>query len=178
MRRSFGVAATCVALAGSLVPAARAAEPAGSAAVPQFPGVRSAPDPGNLNYGGWFKAHQPVRIVFGVGDPALSDLKETLVNVARSIQYLQLKHITYRIEIVLYGSAVKAADPMSQKFANLSDLMRALHGAGVEFDVCYNSMADVGMHRGDIYSYMKLVPAGVLEIVRREAQGYAYIRNF
>ncbi len=179
-RWGIRLAACACAVATTLATAipAAAQAPESSDAVPQFPGVRPAPDPGNLNYGGWFKTHQPVKIVFGVGSPGMSGLKESLHNAALSIQYLRLKHITYKIEFVLYGNAVKAADPLNQEYANLGDLMESLHEAGVEFVVCYNSMHDVGMHRGDVYSYMSLVPAGVLEIVRRENEGYAYIRNF
>lgn len=177
-RARLATFACAAATSMALVLPAAAQAPAASGAVPQFPGVRSAPDPGDLNYGGWFKAHQPVKIVFGVGSPAMSGLKESLHNAALSIQYMRLKHIAYKIEIVLYGNAVKAADPLNQEFANLGDLMEALHEAGVEFVVCYNSMTEVGMHRGDTYPYMKLVPAGILEIARREADGYAYIRNF
>ncbi len=180
--RGWGLrlAAFVCAFSASLAAAAPVAAkvPGASEPIPQFPGVRSAPDPGNLNYGGWFQTHQPVKIVFGVGSPAPSGLKESLHNAALSIQYLRLKHIAYKIEIVLYGNAVKAADPLNQEYANLGDLMEALHEVGVEFVVCYNSMSEVGMHRGDVYSYMTLVPAGILEIARRESEGYAYIRNF
>lgn len=188
VRRGTGLGmALCVALAlapataaraADSAPAAPAAQASAAAAVPEFPGVRNAPDPGDLGYDGWFEHHQPVKIVFGVGSPGGSGFKESLHNAALSIQYLRLKHIAYKIEIVLYGNAVKAADPLNQEYANLGDLMQALNDVGVKFVVCYNSMGDVGMHRGDVYPYMTLVPAGILELARREAEGYAYIRNF
>lgn len=143
-----------------------------------FPGVKDAPDPGALGYGDWPRPGQPVRIVFGVADPVRSGLRESLYNAALSIQYMKLKHIEYQIEFVLYGNAVRAADPLNQDYAALGDLMHSLHEAGVEFVVCFNSLSDVGLSPGDIYPYMKLVPAGILELARRQSEGYAYIRNF
>ena len=174
-RRSLRLAvlACMVALGLLQAMAAAAADP-----VPQFPGVRNAPDPGELSYGAWFQTHQPVKIVFAVASPGDADLKESLHNAALSIQYLKLKKIDYRIEFVLYGNAVRAADPMSQSYAGLGDLMQALHEVGVDFVVCFNSLDELGMQKSDLYPFMTLVPSGILEIVRREADGYAYIRNF
>lgn len=173
-RRGRGIGAA----AALMLAAALTLQPARADAQQAFPGVKNAPDPGSLSYGGYFKAHQPVKIVFGVSDPVPTSLKESLHNAALSIQYLQRKHYRWRIEVVLYGNAVKAADPMRQEYANLGPLMRSLHAAGVEFAVCFNSMAEVGMTKDDVYSYMTLVPAGILELARRQNQGWAYIRNF
>lgn len=144
--------------------------------LPTFPGVLSVPVPKNLGYGGYFKNHQPVKIVFGVSDPT-GQMRESLTNASLIIRYLKDRGYTYRIEFVLYGNAVLAADMWNQKYSGYSDLLKALHKQGVVFRVCHNSMYSLKIQPGDVYSYMKITPAGILELVKKQMQGYAYISN-
>jgi intracellular sulfur oxidation DsrE/DsrF family protein len=100
-----------------------------------------------------------------------------LTNAAYTIKYLEPRKIPYRIQIVLYSTAVRAADAFSDRYAGYGPLMEALQKKGVEFRVCNNSMFAVGVHAGDVYGYMKIIPAGILQIVKKEMQGYTYISN-
>ena len=153
-----------------------AASPCVADTEPAFPTVPTVPVPAKLGYGGYFHVHQPVRIVFGVSDPKAA-MKESLTNAAYTIKYLEPHHIRYRIEIVLYGAAVRAAGEFSDRYAGYGPLMRELHDHGVEFRVCNNSMHALGVQADDLYGYMKVVPAGILQIVKKEMQGYSYISN-
>ncbi|MEJ2376447.1 MAG: DsrE family protein [Pseudolabrys sp.] len=150
--------------------------PCFAAKVPSFPNIPDVPIPSGAGYGGFFKAHQPVKVVFGVSDPG-APLKESLTNAAYTIKYLAPRHISYRIQIVLYSTAVRAADVFTNRYAGYGPLMRALHAHGVEFRVCNNSMYAVGVPADEIYGYMKVVPAGILQLVKKQMQGYAYISN-
>ncbi len=150
----------------------RAAEPA----APAFPNVPDIPVPAGMGYGDYFKNHNPVRIVFGVSD-AGSGLKESLTNAAYTIKYLAPRKIPYKIQIVLYGKAVRAASEFSNEYAGYGPLMHALHTKGVEFRVCNNSLAGAGVPASDVYSYMKIIPAGILQLTKKQMQGYAYITN-
>jgi intracellular sulfur oxidation DsrE/DsrF family protein len=168
-----GRLASAAALAAALaltIPAARAES------LPSFPGLAPTPIPENYGYGGFFARHQPVRIVFGVSDPD-RQLQETLTNAAYVIRDLTARHAGYRIEIVLYGDAVRAADPFSQRYAGKGPLLKALAGHGVQFRVCYNSLVTLRMDPKGVYGYMKVVPAGILQIVKRQMEGYAYVAN-
>jgi intracellular sulfur oxidation DsrE/DsrF family protein len=149
---------------------------AGDAPVPSFPNIPDIPVPHGVGYGGYFKHHKPVRIVFGVADPGKA-LNETLTNAAYTIQYLAPRHIKYRIQIVLYSNAVKAADVFSNTYAGYGPLIRALHAHGVQFRICNNSLHSVGVSPGDLYGFMKIIPAGILQIAKKQMQGYAYINN-
>jgi len=64
--------------------------------------------PQEMSYEGFFKAHNPVKVVFGVSDPG-ARLKESLINAAYTIKYLKPREIPYHIQIVLYGKAVLSA---------------------------------------------------------------------
>jgi len=149
---------------------------AGPRAVPEFPGVASVPPQSGLNFGGYFKHHQPVKVVFGVSDPG-AQLKESLINAALMIQYLRAHHYKYQIQMVLYGKAVFAVDQWKMRYSVYKDLMEKLHAEGVQFRVCYNSLYQLHVSRGDVYPYVKVIPAGLLQIVKKQMQGYSYISN-
>lgn len=144
--------------------------------LPSFPGVPPAPLSPRRNFGGFFAQHQPVRIVFGVSHPR-GQLKETLTNMALMIRYLKSKGYRYQMQVVLYGRGVFAADQWKTQYSVYHDLMKSLHGQGVQFRVCYNSMYALHVKSDDLYSWTKVTPAGILQIVKKEMQGYSYIVN-
>ena len=141
----------------------------------QFPDIPDIPHAG-LSYDGFFKKHQPVKIVFGVSDPG-GQMKESLTNAAYTIKYLKEKGYSYKIQVVLYGRAVLPADPFNQEYSGYSPLMEALHKQGVEFLICNNSLSSLNLQADELYPYMKVIPAGILQIVKMQMQGYAYISN-
>ncbi len=144
--------------------------------LPRFPGLTSIPIPKQYGYGGFFAKHHPVRIVFGVSDPD-RQLPETLTNAAYVIRDLRARSLPYDIQIVLYGNAVRAANVFGQRYSGDGPLLQALAKKGVAFRVCYNSLATLHIDPSNVYGYMKVIPAGVLQIVKKEMQGYAYISN-
>lgn len=163
--------ASLIFLLGSLV-----ALPGFADEAPAFANIPDVPVPPGMDYGGYFKTHQPVRIVFGVSDTDAA-LKESLTNAAYTIKYLAPRHIPYQIQIVLYSSGVRAADEFDNRYGGYGPLMRELHDQGVQFRVCNNSMHALGVSADDLYGFMTVVPAGILQIVKKQMQGYAYIGN-
>ncbi len=141
-----------------------------------FPNIPEIPVPAGIGYEGYFKQHQPVKLVFGVSDPG-QQFKESLANAAYTIKYLKPRGIKYEIQLVLYGRAVLPANSFNEEYAGYSALMDVLREQGVEFAVCNNSLAALGQAAEDIYPYMKIVPAGILQIVKKQMQGFAYIHN-
>lgn len=141
-----------------------------------FPNVPEIPVPEGMGYDGFFKKAQPVKMVFGVSDPG-AQLNESLVNAVYTIKYLKPRGIKYEIEVVLYGKAVFSADSFNEEYAGYSELMAELNNQGVVFVVCNNSLTTVGLPKDDLYSYVKLVPAGILELAKKQMQGFSYIHN-
>lgn len=145
-------------------------------ALPEFPGILSIPVDPDPHWADEFKQHQPVKVVFGISDPG-AQLKESLTNAALIIRDMQANGIKYKIQIVLYGNAVKTANAFDQSQSSYSGLMDALHDQGVEFKVCYNSLYSLHIDPSDLYPYMQVVPAGILQLVKAQMQGYHYISN-
>ncbi|HEC29360.1 MAG TPA: hypothetical protein ENI65_07230 [Gammaproteobacteria bacterium] len=141
-----------------------------------FPTIPEIPVPKGMGYDNYFKQNQPVKVVFGVSDPG-AQLKETLTNAAYTIKYLKPRGIKYKIQIVLYGRAVLPANSFNEEYGGYSELMESLNKQGVEFAICNNSLVALNQSRDDIYPYMKIIPAGILQIIKKQMQGYAYIHN-
>ncbi len=151
---------------------AEAAEDSG----PEFANVPNIPVPKGTGYGDFFDQHQPVKIVFGVSDPG-DQMRESLTNAAYTIKYLKPRNIAYKLQIVLYGRAVLPASQFASEGAGYAPLMKELNEQGVEFVVCNNSLAALDQSADDLYPFMKLVPAGILQLAKKQMQGFAYISN-
>ncbi len=141
-----------------------------------YPNVPNPPQNPKLSYGGFFKRHQSVKILFAVGQPG-PQLKESLINAALVTRYLKAHGYGYRIHFVLYSKAVFVADQLNQKYSTWAPLLEALHKNGVTFSVCHNAMALLHVRSADVYPFMKVIPAGILSVVQYEMKGYQPIFN-
>mgnify|MGYP001041987941 CR=1 FL=1 len=157
-----------------LASSAAAQEPLGPPV--EFPNIPDITVPAGVDFDGHFTKDKPVRIVFGVADPG-RQMRESLTNAAYSIMYLKPRGVPYEIELVLYARAVLAANQFSEEFSGYIPLMEALHKEGVQFRVCNNAMGSLAVAPGDVHPFMKITPAGILEITKRQMQGFHYISN-
>ncbi|MEO8937140.1 MAG: DsrE family protein [Burkholderiaceae bacterium] len=76
------------------------------------------------------------------------------------------------IEIVAYGPGVallKAGSPIA---ARITETV----GNKVQVVACQNTMAGMKLTKGDMLQDIGYVPSGVVEVMRKQQQGYAYIR--
>lgn len=76
------------------------------------------------------------------------------------------------IEVLINGRAVGIFQKNNKILADI----RILSEKGVEFTVCSNSMQHFGLEKADIPAFVGIVASGVGELVRREHEGYAYIK--
>ena len=142
-----------------------------------FPGIPNIPQNPHLSFGGYFKHHQPVKILFAIAQPG-SQTTESLVNGALVVKYLLSKGYTYKIHYVFYSKGVLVADRFNQRYsASWGPLLNALHKQGVTFTVCHNAMSLLHVKSNELYPYMRAIPAGILSVVEYEARGYEPIFN-
>ncbi|MDK2974968.1 MAG: uncharacterized protein PWP08_1339 [Methanofollis sp.] len=76
------------------------------------------------------------------------------------------------VEILANSEGVKAFLLTGQYI----DLLGEYAEQGVRFTVCANSLRAFGFTRDDFPRAIEVAPSGVGELVRRQAEGYAYIR--
>jgi uncharacterized protein len=115
-------------------------------------------------------AQEKHRVVFQVSDndPAKWNLA---LNNARNVQ-ADLGKGNVQIEIVAYGpglAMLKSESPVSARLA------QALDG-GVGLLACENTMQNTKVARDDMYGGIAYVQAGVTHIMKRQKEGWAYIR--
>ncbi len=110
------------------------------------------------------------KVVFQVSDSDPAKWNLTLNN-AQNVQ-TDLGADAVEIEIVAYGPGIgmlKGDSPVSQRIAN------AMQKA-VKVVACENTMKAQKLAPSDMLPNIGYVPAGVVELIQKQQQGYAYIR--
>jgi len=89
-----------------------------------------------------------------------------------------LSEKTTRIEVVAHGKGIgmllartAAADP------EMKVTVERLHGEGVVFAVCENTLRKVQMTKDHLVPLATTVDSGVSEVIRKNGAGYAYIKS-
>ncbi|MEO6659953.1 MAG: DsrE family protein [Burkholderiaceae bacterium] len=110
------------------------------------------------------------KVVFQVSDNDPAKWNLTLNNV-RNVQ-VDLGEDKVIAEVVVYGPGIamlKLGSPVAQRVAD------AL-GKNVKVVACENTMKAQKLTYDDMLPKIGYVPAGVVELIQRQADGYAYIK--
>ena len=54
--------------------------------------------------------------------------------------------------------------------------MAELHKVGVSFKMCRNALAKNKIENADLFEVCEIVPAGILELINLQREGFAYIK--
>ena len=110
------------------------------------------------------------RVVMQVSDndPAKWNLA---LNNARNLQAdLGAKNV--EIEIVAYGPGISMLKSDSVVGNRIGEAL----SSGVRVEACENTMRGQKLAKADMLTRIGYVPAGVVEVMRRQQQGWAYLR--
>ena len=115
-------------------------------------------------------ADKPHKVVFQVsdGDPAKWNLA---LNNARNVQQ-DLGSDQVAIEIVAYGPGIGMLKMDSVAGPRIADAM----ASGISVVACENTMRNQRITREDMLPKISYVAAGVVQLMVRQKEGYAYIR--
>ena len=116
------------------------------------------------------KAANKERVVIQVSD---ADPKkwQLALNNAKNVQ-VDLGADRTEVEIVAYGPGIG----MLKADAEVANRIEDAVAAGVRVVACENTMKAQKLSRDDMNRKVDYVAAGVVELMRRQQQGYAYIR--
>lgn len=117
--------------------------------------------------GGTAKAH---RVIFQVSDADPAKWNLTLNNVRNVQQDLGKDQVT--VEIVAYGPGIGMLKMDSVVGPRIAEAL----GHGVAVVACENTMKNQKLSRDDMLPKIGYVDAGVVELMKRQKEGYAYIR--
>lgn len=79
----------------------------------------------------------------------------------------------FELAIAANGPGVRHFTMASNEF---EEKLKELSQKGVKFRVCANALADNGIAKDKLWPFCEVVPAGLVEIVRLQRAGYAYIK--
>jgi intracellular sulfur oxidation DsrE/DsrF family protein len=101
-------------------------------------------------------------------DPAKWNL--TLNNIKNVQKDLGKDNV--ELELVAYGPGINMLKAESEVANRIEDAV----DSGVQVVACENTMRGQKLTKADMNAKIGYVPAGVVEILRRQEQGYAYLR--
>lgn len=107
------------------------------------------------------------------------DGPERWEGILRNVDNLQkeLGAANLELEVVVYGKAWPLAARPEKGGANeLHAKVEAAVRAGVRFAMCENTMRRNGLTKADLMPFMVTVPSAVSELVRKQTEGWAYLK--
>lgn len=91
-----------------------------------------------------------------------------------AINYLKgLPDETFELAIVANGPAVKL---FVKENSELYDIAKPVIARGVKLLLCNNALEDCNLRPADLWAEVEVVPAGLVEVVRLQREGFAYIK--
>lgn len=110
------------------------------------------------------------RVVLQISDADPAAWNQAFNN-ARNVQQM-LGRDNVAIEIVVFGNGIGAA-----RFdAPVNDRVGETVAAGIDVVVCENTMKARKLTREDMNAKVGYVPAGVVELMKKQQEGWAYIK--
>jgi intracellular sulfur oxidation DsrE/DsrF family protein len=110
------------------------------------------------------------KVVFQVSDGEPQKWYLTLSNVKNVQQDLGIKNV--QIEVVVYGPGLD----MVLLETEIAEKIDEAIGRGVKIVACENTMIGRKLTHADMYPAIDYVKAGVVELMKRQREGWAYIR--
>ncbi len=100
------------------------------------------------------------------------DDESRILLLISNVRNLMVDLESVRIEVVAYSMGVNVLRRNSEYSGDIAELI----GRGVRFCACSNTLRAFGMDVDDLLEGVKVVSSGVGHIVRRQTEGWAYIR--
>lgn len=96
-----------------------------------------------------------------------------LGNVRNLVNYCEANGDKYQVEILANAAAVKE---LKEQISNHSEAIKGLDEKGVVFAACKNALKGHEIKETELFSFITVVPAGVIELTAKQNEGFAYIR--
>jgi intracellular sulfur oxidation DsrE/DsrF family protein len=80
----------------------------------------------------------------------------------------------HTVEVLANGEAVRAYVANTEE--KMQSKMESLHQEGVLFTACNNALNGQNIPKESLLPFVKIVPAGVRELVDKQMDGFAYIK--
>lgn len=112
------------------------------------------------------------KVVFHIDE--LNKWNLTLKNVKNLLDAIGSDN--FIIEVLANAEAVKAYILNKEDELNIMQLMKNLSERGIKFIACNNALKAFNIKQEDLINFVHIVPVGVLELVKKQTEGYGYIK--
>lgn len=109
------------------------------------------------------------KVIFHIDE--ISKWKLLLGNVRNLLNGMDNQNIT--VEVLANSEAVGYYDINANTDIKT---MESLKNEGVKFVACNNALMNFDIKKDDLISFIEIVPAGVVELVKKQSEGYIYIK--
>lgn len=109
------------------------------------------------------------RVIFQLNeadDYRINLVLNNITNLLYDLKEAEIELVAYSQGVVLY---LKEENPHLERVQNLQ-------GKGVHLAVCNNTLRSLNLKPEDLLEGVRVVPSGVGELVRRQKDGWIYIR--
>ena len=113
-----------------------------------------------------------MKVIFHIDE--LKKWELTICNVKNMLLFSKENHEECEIEIVANSEAV---DSLCHRNDDYQAMMEKLSEDGVTMSACHNALMKRGISNGELYSFVEVVPSGIVELVQKQQEGYAYIKS-
>jgi intracellular sulfur oxidation DsrE/DsrF family protein len=112
----------------------------------------------------------PYNVVFDITS------KDTVVHqmVMRWVSEIAKEYPDANLEVVFYGKSLDLVTKDKSPYA--ADITRLTSGKHVNFTVCEIAMKRNNVEKSQLVTGVNTVPDGIYEIVKRQSDGWAYIK--
>jgi len=110
------------------------------------------------------------RVTFQVSDADPSKWNLTLNNVRNAVHELGVENT--KVEVVAFGPGIGMLMAAADLAGRVADAVKA----GVAVFACENTMRGQQLTREQMNPHIGYVPSGVAHLIRRQSEGFAYIR--
>lgn len=115
-----------------------------------------------------------MKVVYHVDEPEKWTM--TLANVSNMIVDCDRRGETYLIEVIANSAAVPALSMKAFPSSALAESLQNLNSRGVIFKACKNTLIGLNIPESDLFDFVAVIPAAVVELVRKQEEGFAYLK--
>lgn len=116
------------------------------------------------------------KVVFEVSVDGVENWEGALRNAQNALKALGESATT--VKIVAHGKGIGLLLlTTGMTHPELKEKLQTLHGEGVVFAACENTMARMKLVKQDLDPAAVTVDSGVAEVVRKQTEGWAYIKS-
>jgi len=114
---------------------------------------------------------QEQKVIFHIDE--LNKWKLLLKNVGNLLDAVDTNKLT--IEVLANSEAIKFYKA-NQVLELDMNAMEKLNSKGVKFVACNNALMANDIKKDDLINFIDIVPVGILELINKQSEGYAYIK--